>query len=276
MVEIGIMMGVRPDTDFVKTFTEAKAMGITSCQLSMWNMSLYTDEYAARINDALKEVGGFRVSLVWAGWTGPNEWNFYGGPSTLGLVPVAYRAQRFAELRLASDFAMKIGVTDIATHVGFLPEDPNHPDYTSLIPALRNYCELLKSRGQNFLFETGQETPVTLLRAIEDIGTGNTFINFDTANVILYGKGSAVGSVTMFGQYVRNTHIKDGFYPTNGRFLGEEVKVGTGLINFPEVYRILKEKGYIGPFTIEREITGDQQKKDIADTVKYIRKVIGE
>ena len=275
MVAIGIRMGCHKDTNFEEYFTEAKAMGITSCQLSMWDMDLYTDEYAERILDAMKKVG-FRASLVWAGWTGPNEWNFYGGPSTLGLVPVALREMRFEQLRKASDFALKLGVTDIATHVGFLPEDPNHPDYTSLVPALRHYCNLLKSRGQNFLFETGQETPVTLLRCIEDIGTGNVFINFDTANVILYGKGSAVGSVTMFGQYVRNTHIKDGFYPTNGRYLGTEVKVGTGLIDLPEVVRILKEKGYTGPWTIEREIEGEQQKKDIAETVKYIHEVLGE
>lgn len=275
MVEIGIMMGCHKDTNFVEYFTEAKAMGITSCQLSMWDMDLYTDEYAARILEATKKVG-FRVSLVWAGWTGPAEWNFYGGPSTLGLVPIAYRNMRFEQLRKASDFALKLGVTDIATHVGFLPEDPNHPDYTSLVPALRDYCNLLKSRGQNFLFETGQETPVTLIRCIEDVGTGNTYINFDTANVILYGKGSSVGSVTVFGQYVRNTHIKDGFYPTNGRYLGTEVKVGTGLIDLPEVVRILKEKGYTGPWTIEREIEGEQQKKDIAETVKYIHEVLGE
>lgn len=273
MANIGVMIGVSRSTDFRTAFREAKELGLESCQISIWDPTLYTDETAEKIRAALDEVG-FSISLLWAGFSGPCEWNFTAGPDTIGLVPPAYRGKRVEEMLAASVFTEKIGVTDIATHVGFIPENPSDPNYPGLVACLRYICRVLQSRGQNFLFETGQETPVTVLRTIEAIGTGNAFINFDTGNVILYGKGSAVDAVRVFGKYVRNTHIKDGFYPTEGTQLGREVKVGDGLANLPEVMRLLKECGYDGPWTIEREISGEQQKKDIAETAELIRRTL--
>ena len=273
MANLGVMINVNAETNFSEKFREAKEMGLNSCQLSIWNPALYTDECAAAIKTAMVETG-MQVSLLWAGYTGPCEWNFTAGPETIGLVPVAFRGMRLEQLADASVFAEKIGVSDIATHVGFIPENPSDENYRALIASLRWLCNLYKSRGQNFLFETGQETPVTILRAIEDIGTGNAYINFDTANLILYGKGNAPDAVRVFGKYVRNTHIKDGFYPTDGNNLGREVKVGEGLANLPAVIALLRECGYDGPYTIEREISGEQQKKDIADTITYLNSIL--
>ena len=133
-----------------------------------------------------------------------------------------------------------------------------------------------KKLGVNFLFETGQETPVTLLRVIEEIGMDNVGINMDTANLILYGKANSADAITVFGKYVMDTHIKDGFYPIDGKNLGEEVKVGEGLANIPEVVKRLNEVGYTGNYIIEREIKGDQQTKDILDTKIYLEKILGK
>ena len=88
-------------------------------------------------------------------------------------------------------------------------------------------------------------------------------INFDTANLILYGKGNAADAVLVFGKYIRDLHIKDGLYPTDGMHLGKEVAAGEGLANFPLVLKRLKEAGYEGPYTIEREIKGEKQTADI-------------
>lgn len=275
MENIGIMLGCGPETDYESRFRDARELGMESCQLSMWNPELFTDETAGKINLAMQKTG-LSVSLLWAGWTGPCEWNFTAGPDTIGLVPSAYRAMRLDQLKLASGFAQKIGVTDIATHVGFIPENPSDPEYNGLVAGLRDLCRLLQSRGQYFLFETGQETPVTMLRTIEQIGMDNIGINFDTGNLILYGKANPVDAMRVFGRYVRNTHIKDGFYPENGRSLGREVKVGEGLANMPEILRMLKDVGYHGAYTIEREISGEQQKKDIAETVDYLRGIFAQ
>ena len=100
-------------------------------------------------------------------------------------------------------------------------------------------------------------------------------INLDTANLILYGKANTADAVTVFGKYVMDTHIKDGLYPTNGTKLGKETKVGEGMADIPEVIKRLNEVGYTGNYIIEREISGDQQIKDILDTKKYLEDILG-
>ena len=125
-----------------------------------------------------------------------------------------------------------------------------------------------------FLFETGQETPVTLLRVIEELRRDNVGINMDTANLILYGKANSADAVTVFGKYVMDTHIKDGFYPTDGKSLGKEVKVGEGMANLPEVIKRLQAVGYKGNYIIEREISGEQQTKDIIETLDFLRSIL--
>jgi sugar phosphate isomerase/epimerase len=164
----------------------------------------------------------------------------------------------------ASDFAHRIGVKNIVTHVGFIPENPSDPDFNGTVAALKHLCGYMKQKEQFFLFETGQETPITLLRTIEAIGTRNVGINLDTANPILYGKANPLDALDVFGKYVMDTHIKDGFYPTNGMYLGHESRAGDGKANIPAVVKkLITEYGYQGPFTIEREISGEQQLNDI-------------
>ncbi len=238
-------------------------LGFETCMLNCWDMAKLNDDYAALVKKAVADTG-VTISAVWAGWQGgPGIWDFIHGPSTLGMVPPAYRQKRSDQFLLGAEFAAKIGVSDVITHAGFMPEDPHDPNYVGMIGMLTYIGRILKERGQYFLFETGQETPVVLLRAIEDIGTGNIGINLDTANLILYGKANPVDALDVFGKYVRNTHMKDGLYPTDGRHLGREVPLGQGKVNFPALIAKFKEIGYDGPLTIEREISGEKQLEDI-------------
>ncbi len=275
MSKIGVLITLNPGTDLDKEFAKVKDLGLASCQVCIWEPALFTDENAAKIVQCM-ETYGVEVSTLWAGWTGPCEWNFTHGPVTIGLVPAAYRAHRIQELDRGSQFAEKIGVTSMATHVGFLPISPTDPDFDGTVGALRWLAQRMKARGQYFLFETGQETPVTVLRAIQAIGTDNLGINFDTANLILYGMGNPVDALDVFGKYVMNTHIKDGLFPVDGLELGREVQVGEGLANLPVVVQKLKALGYTGPFTIEREISGDEQTRDILATKAYLEKLFAE
>ncbi|NLM79109.1 MAG: sugar phosphate isomerase/epimerase [Ruminococcaceae bacterium] len=261
-MNIGLIMSYRQGTDLLSKFRQARELELDSCQLSIWDSSLYTDEQAEIIRNAVQQTG-LAISALWAGWGGPMEWNFTAGPATLGLVPVSYRSMRLNDLMLASAFAVKIGVQDIATHVGFLPENPDDPNYNGVISALRSLVRVMKERDQYFLFETGQETPVTLLRAIEDIGTDNLGINFDMANLLLYGKANPADALDVFGRYVRNVHCKDGDYPTDGRNLGREKALGQGRVNLPLILKKLKALGYDRALTIEREISGPEQIRDI-------------
>jgi sugar phosphate isomerase/epimerase len=130
------------------------------------------------------------------------------------------------------------------------------------------------ANGQDFLFETGQETPVTLLRAIQDLGEKGLGINLDPANLLMYGKANPVDSLDVFGKYVMGIHGKDGLYPTNGRELGREVPLGEGRVDFPRFIAKLKEIGYPGDITIEREIDGDEQRRDIIAAKALLEELI--
>ena len=259
--------------DMREKFKKVRDMGFDNCQLTNWNKNLHTDEMAKLVNEAAEEFG-IEITAYWCGWSGPSAWNFTEGPTTLGIVPPEYREMRVEELKRGADFAKKIGVVDVITHAGFLPECPTDPTYPEILEALRDLAQYMKDQGQYFLFETGQETPTTLLRFIENIGTGNLGINLDSANLILYGKANPVDALDVIGKYVRGIHAKDGFYPTNGMALGHEVKVGDGKVNFPVFIKRLKECGYDGALTIEREISGDQQIKDIIETRDYLATLI--
>ena len=270
---IGVLLGFNNKTDLDAEFKKVKDMELQSCQLCIWDDALFRNpDYAKQIRAKADEYGVI-ISSLWAGWSGPMEWNFTGGPSTLGLVPEAYRFQRLQELDHASIFAGWLGIDKVITHVGFIPENPDHPDFTGVVTALRWLCRRMKARKQFFLFETGQETPITMLRTIQAIGTDNLGINFDTANLILYGKANSLDALDIYGKYVMNTHIKDGNYPTDGMSLGKEVPAGEGRANIAGIIKKLHELGYEGHLTIEREISGDKQIEDIKNTRKLLMRI---
>ena len=252
-----------------------RTYGFETCQVIAWAPNLLTDENAETLKSLLQQYG-VTMSAFWCGWEGPMEWNFYGGPKTLGLDPQEYREIRIKNLCDGSDFAKKLGVTDVVTHMGFIPENPNDPNFESLCKAIRVVALHMKQNRQTLLFETGQETPVTMLRCFEEVGTDNLAVNLDTANLILYGKANPVDALDVLGPYVRGLHAKDGFYPTNGHDLGQETRLGEGRVDFPALFRKLKELGYDSHVTIEREIDGEQQTADILEARAYLQTLIDE
>ena len=272
-MNVGIIIRHCLGDEMRKSFSDAVKQGFRHCQLVSWQPEYWTDESADEIREMIKEFG-ITITAFWCGWSGPKAWNFVDGPETLGIVPVAYRAMRIRNLFDGAAFAKKLNVTDVVTHMGFIPENMSDPAWPGVVAAVRTIAVNLKRNGQNLLFETGQETPVVLLRLFETVNTGNLYINLDPANLILYGKANPVDALDVFGRLVRGVHAKDGLYPTNGRELGEEVKVGDGKVNFPVFLKKLKSLGFDGSLTIEREITGEQQIRDILETRQYLTELI--
>lgn len=254
-------------------FEKVAGLGLETCQLCSSAPDTLNRKLADKVR-AASQATGVTVSTYWAGHTGKTVWNFLEGPATIGLVPVETRAERLAQLKQGSDFAAMIEAPSVTTHVGFIDENPNSAEYGRLVEVLRELAEHCRAHGQLFCFETGQETPVTLLRTIEDVGTGNLGINLDPANLILYGKANPIDALDVFGQHVYGVHAKDGLYPTNGRELGKEVALGQGKVNFPVLIPKLKSMGYRNPVTIEREISGDQQIADIKIAIDLLKTLV--
>ena len=274
-MKLGVIVSLSDDKSIDEKFKTVRDFGFDYCQITAWNLNMFTDDVANAIIAACEKYN-LKISTFWCGWSGPRIWNFREGNLTLGLVPVAYRFQRMQDLMKGSDFAKKLGVSKIATHAGFIPEDPSSSLYSEVVVAIRTVAAYCKNNGQSFLFETGQETPITLKRLIEDVGLDNLGINLDPANLIMYGKGNPIDALDVFGEYVMDVHAKDGIYPTTGNRLGSEVKVGEGKVNFPSLVKELKKLGYDGCLTIEREISGEQQATDIKDTKTYLESILKE
>lgn len=238
-------------------------------QLQCWDETLLTKENADKAKKLLE--GRIKISSFWAGWSGPKVWDSIDGPDTLGLVPVAYRAKRLEELIKGADFASWLGAENMVTHVGFIPEHPCFPEYRGVVQAVKYIADYCKYKGIFFNFETGQETPVTLMRMIKDVGNDNLGINFDPANLILYGKGNPVDAVDIFGSFIKGIHVKDGDYTTDFYNLGQERAVGEGSVNFSVFIPKLIRNGYTGDLYIEREISGEQQISDIKKAITFVK-----
>lgn len=270
-MKLGIIVEMTKDVS--KDFRKIKELGLKTCQLCCWNPELMTDAMAEEVKKAAYEHG-IEITAFWCGWSGPVVWDFRSGPNTLGITPAAYRFTRIKELINGLDFAKKIEVGDVVTHAGFIPENPSSSEYFEVVDAIRFIARHADENGQNFLFETGQETPVVLMRLISDAGYSNLGVNLDPANLLMYGNANPVDAVEMFGKLIKGVHGKDGRYPTDGYNLGEETRIGDGRVNYPAFINKLKEVGYTGAITIEREISGEKQIEDIKYAKEYLERLI--
>ena len=249
-------------------------MGFSNCFLSMDGyLGQFTPEVSRQFRELLDkyEVVATTVEVV---GPQPMVWDFMRGPSTIGLVPEATRQARIDALRQASDFAKSVGIPQVQTHCGFMPEDPADPKYPGVVDAIRRVAQHCQENGQFFLMETGQETPTTMSRMIHDVAMPNLAVGLDTANLILYGKANPVDAVDILGTHVRSIHAKDGRWPTDPSKLGKEVLIGQGLVDFRQVFTKLHKIGYTGAVTIERETSGPQQIEDVKNEKLYLENIL--
>jgi len=268
-LRLGLIIGIGNDP--AAAMAKVHDLGLPTCQVYVDDFEL---EQVGRLRQALDKHGIEATSLV-VGGPGKEVWDFYRGPLTIGLVPRETRAARIAHIKKASDFAKQCGISAVQTHCGFIPENPNDELYKETVAAMRDVAAYCKRSGQDFRYETGQETPITLVRAIQDVGLDNQGLNFDLANLILYGKANPVDAIELLGPFVQGIHAKDGLWPTNPKELGEEVPIGKGKVDFPRIIARLKELDYRGAVTIEREISGAQQMEDVRASKAYLEKLIG-
>ncbi len=264
-LKLGVMVHLRDDPE--AAIRKVADLGLPSCQLG-WPPNL-TVEQGLEVRRIADDYG-VEITTLWASLPGLAVWNFTEGPITIGLVPEPWRAQRVQALEQAARCAAEMGVQSLPTHCGCIPEYPGDPLYQGTVVALKQVMRTCDPLGVQFWFETGQETPITLLRTIQDVGSENLGINLDPANLLLYGKANPVDALDTFGEWVRGVHAKDGEYPTDGNSLGEEKPLGEGKVNFPVLVPKLKSYGFTGALTIEREISGDRQIEDIRRGIELL------
>ena len=247
-------------------------LGIPTIQLHAPAKSTRTPEQAEKFLAKLKEMG-IEISAVFGGFEGESYADIPTTAKTVGLVPQETRAARTQEMKEIADFAKMLGVDTLGLHVGFISHDASDPSYAELVEVLREVCDHCKGNGQRFHLETGQESAEGLLQVIADVDRDNLFVNFDPANMILYGSGEPIEALGKVGARVRSVHCKDAKWAAKpGEEWGAEVPLGEGDVGMENFLRKLQELGYDGPLTIEREIPEDpeRQKAEIGQAVTLL------
>jgi sugar phosphate isomerase/epimerase len=270
MLETGVLLWA--DRDDLATI---RGLGVQTGQLAIAG-GMSVDEAAAAEWKSALDAAQFKVVTVVAAYDGEDYADIPTVQRTVGFIPPATRASREARTLAVSDFAARLGVGSIACHIGFVPEDPAEPDYIAVRDLVRRICDYAGSHKQTFALETGQEPAEVLLRFIRDVDRPNLKINFDPANLILYGTGEPIEALRVLAPYVVSVHCKDGDWPPAGKpgALGTERPLGQGAVGIERFVCTLKEIGYSGPLTIERETDDQQQRlRDIAGAIALLDRV---
>jgi sugar phosphate isomerase/epimerase len=259
----------------------ARELGVPTIQLHAPHGPTRTQASADAFLKKLADYG-IRLTAVFGGFDGESYADIPTVVRTVGLVPAETRAARIKEMKEISDFAKLLGCPVVALHLGFVPHDTNDPEYATVIAFTRDLCDYVAKNGQALHLETGQETADGLYQFIVDVARDNLYINFDPANMILYGAGEPIEAVRKLGKFIRSIHCKDGTWAASpGKEWGREVPLGEGDVGMENYLRALHEVGYQGPLTIEREIPQEpaRQKAEIGHAVRLLtdlrKKILG-
>jgi sugar phosphate isomerase/epimerase len=258
-LEVGVMFWAGRDP--LETVREQKALGVRSGQLGVPGNVALDDASAAAWKRAL-DAEQFTLVTVFAAYDGEDYADIPTVQRTVGFIPPATRAGREARTLALSDWTAKLGVSAIACHIGFVPEDTSDADYVAVREMVRRVCDHAGRHGQSFHLETGQEPAHVLLDFFKDVQRPNLRINFDPANMILYGTGDPIEALGVLGAQVATVHAKDGDWPPQGvpGALGTERPLGQGSVGMERFLAKLREVGYKGTLNIERETPDHAQR----------------
>lgn len=272
-MKYGKIVRLADAADAIGYFTALSEAGFDGCQL-VYKPKEYTEEAREAIRLAAASAG-IEIFTVFAGFPDNfTKWNISTDYLDAGINSKKYGPSRVEYLKKTAAFAKSIGVSDILIHAGFVANNPYSEEYAYMVTVLKEFASYCRNIGVNILLETGGESPITLLRLIEDTGLDNIFVNLDTANLIMYGYGNPRDAVFTLGERIRSVHIKDGLPPTDTRELGREVDFGTGYADFPKILKDLLDKGYRGPMIIEREINDGRADEEILRTKRELEKLL--
>jgi L-ribulose-5-phosphate 3-epimerase len=251
---------------------EVKSFGVRCGQLGVPGGMELNAAVAAQWRTALEEAG-FHVVTVVAAYLGEDYADIPTVQRTVGFIPPEFREEREWRTYAVSDFAAALGVKGIACHIGFVPDDTGEPDYIAVRDMVRRICAHAARHGQTFALETGQEPAHVLLNFLRDVDRPNLGINFDPANMILYGTGDPVEALDVLGPHVLSVHCKDGDWPAKDApgSLGVERPLGDGSVGIPRFLDKLKAIGFRGPLNIEREAENREERyRDLRAAVKLL------
>jgi sugar phosphate isomerase/epimerase len=272
-MEIGVMFWAGDEPG--ETLRQVKSLGVRCGQLGVPGDLALDAETTAAWKRALADEE-FALVTVFAAFPGESYADIPTVRRTAGFVPRLTRPQREQRTYEISDFAAALGVSGIACHVGCLPVDTSEPEYDAVRGLVQRVCDYCAQLNQTFALETGQEPAAVLLRFVQDVDRPNLRINFDPANMILYGSGDPIEALDALGPLVISVHVKDAEWPPAGSpgALGAEMPLGEGAAGIARFLAKLHQIGYTGTLNIERE-AGDEKRRaeDIREAVALLERL---
>jgi sugar phosphate isomerase/epimerase len=272
-LEVGVMLN-NLERDRIAAFRVAAEQGFRVVHTSALPEAWLTGPERGRYVAAARE-SGLSIHTMFAGFDGQSYADLPSIRRTVGLVLPQFRDHRIRVALLYADLARELGVACLAAHVGFVPHDPAHPDHGPLVEAVRTIADHCSACGQTFHLETGQEPSAVLVRFLRDVGRPNVGVNFDPANLVLYGTDDPLAALDRLAPYVRGVHCKDALPPARPAVLGTEVRLGEGAVDLPSLVRKLAATGYRGPLVIERE-HGPRVFADVAAARAYLERLVAD
>ncbi len=251
-LEVGVFLhslGIRDPAEAVR---KAHELGFTCIQMGALPEEYRTPEKHRALLDLIKELS-INVSAVCASFAGESYKDIETVKETVGYRNPELRQVRIQRTLEIADEAVAFGAPIITTHIGVLPKDESDSIYQGMLEAVKHIGHELDALNLTFALETGQESAAEMKRFLEAVGRDNVRINFDPANMILYGTGNPIEALEVLKGYIAHVHVKDGHWPPEPGKLGSEARLGEGDVNIPAYVAKLKEIGYRGPLTIERE-----------------------
>ncbi len=191
---------------------------------------------------------------------------------TGGVVPDATWPETWKNIQADAELAQRMGLTLVTFHAGFLPHEEGDPSFAKLLGRLRQIADLFAAKKMTIGLETGQEEAGTLAAFLKKLDRANVGVNFDPANMILYDKGDPVAALRTLGPWVKQCHLKDATRTRTPGTWGEEVRLGTGQVDWKGFFRALDAAGFTGDLCIERE-AGDQRVADIRAAREYVERL---
>ncbi len=195
----------------------------------------------------------------------------YTTPATIrktgGIVPDEHWEANKKLIREAAKLAAQFKTPYLTLHAGYLDEKSPSAvaKFTDRVKFLADACG---ENGLQLLLETGQETADDLVKFLGTVK--NVWVNFDPANMLLYGMGDPVAAVAKLAPWIRHVHAKDALpSPKPGVEWGREVPWGDGKVNAKAFLAALDKAGYAGAIAVERE-GGSNRVADIALAVRRL------
>ncbi|MGQ9631047.1 MAG: sugar phosphate isomerase/epimerase family protein [bacterium] len=256
-MEIGVFLSSLGIRDPIAAVEKAAELGFKVVQMCALPDKFRTGPGRDDLKRALEKTG-IEVSAVNGSYPGESYADIETVRRTVGFLPPETLEERIRLTYEYKDLGVFLNAKIFTTHIGVVPEDTKSALYNRLVGDIRRMAEEFAKADMLFAMETGQEKAEAMVEFMNNVGAENLKINFDPANMILYGTGEPIPAIDILKDYIVHVHVKDGTWPKSKGKLGREEPLGEGDVNIPAYIAKLKEIGYAGPLIIEREAGTDR------------------